>query len=248
MIFINSYINDYYNQIINILSNPIYNISTKRLYYIQKLFKATNIYHINNKASMITIPLRDYTNNYYSSITIKNSPQVIDVPPIYFINSFIALSPILVLNSDLSNILDWTIIHELSHLFSIGKYILIKNKYNFTNQLIHHTFGINNYLYQIEKNELKILSSEKHNGMNELITDFITWHFMQTIYNAEITPIYKGIESFYNFITNNCIKYNTVEKFIGWYFSGNTKQIKKYLLNDILNDYEQLYSNLETYH
>ena len=226
------------------LSNPLYNISDTRISYIQKIVQHTKIYNTNNITQTLTLPLNDYTNTCYGSITTKNIPQVIDIPPLFFYNSFIDIAPILVLPTEHSNIIDWTIIHELTHLFSIGQYVPYKNKCNTANQFIYHSSGINQYLYQIENNELNIHRSEKNNGLNELVTDFITWQLAQTIYNSEIEPIYNGIELFHKFIVNELAFYS-IQEFIGWYFSGNIIKIKQSLLNKSYKSFDDFYFYLE---
>ena len=230
--------------ILSVLIDPIYNISDTRISYIQKLINVTNIYNIDCSSSTLSLPLVDYNNNYYGSITAKNTPQVIDIPPIIFNNYFINISPILVITNQQTNDFDWTTLHEIVHLFSIGRYIISKS-YNSDTQSVYHTFGINQYKYNIKNNNLQVHWCEKHNGLNELITDYITWQLVQIIYKSEIQPNYTGIQLLQKFITTELNFNNCIQEFVGWYFSGNIIKIKQSLLNKKFKSFEEFYFYLE---
>lgn len=187
----------------------------------------------------------DKSNSYISVYDtdrkfIKNKfilPQncTIDYTPI-FLNNTVLLRPSICIfycsNSSLE-ILIKNVIHEICHLYTIGKYI-------FDGDYCYHTFGINKYIYKVNNQKLYLVNSENFNTLNELINEYITFYFCENIIQLNSRK-YNLLKLFFKFIKENNIDNDLLIKY---YFSNDTDSLKKILLNDNFHSF----SDLEMYY
>lgn len=230
--------------ILTILKDPSYHISEAQFSHMKMLAKSTVVYHTKKSESQLVVTLRSNKHDKLGSYIAKNIPQVIDTPPIYLNQKLYQVSPILILPSEENASADWTVLHELCHLFSIGTYGRIRTNPRCAD-IYYHRFGINEYRYTVTGSGLKCFQCNQNNGLNELVNDFVTWHILQRLYQKEIKPIYKGIIRFHDYLKQYCSPEIQEQDFIGWYFTGNVAHIQTYLLNKKYEDYQSLYLALE---
>jgi len=213
-----------------------FSLSFLQIYNVIKIFCKSVIYNIDEMQpeKEYELIICDRSHKYYDLISVKNYPQVIDIAPIYKNKKVFEFAPVLLLNFDEQSINSWCTFHELCHLFSIGTYIKTENR-------IIHRFGINEYVYAVNDNELILIFSDEHNGMNELINDFVVWRIMQFVYKGNIEVKYNLIRKLFFYIKKFCNENVSVETFVKWYFEGKTAQTKDFLLNQRFDSYEELY-------
>ena len=216
--------------IINILKQEKYKISKSRINYMQTVLEKSVVfdvkYIVNEK-----VPLLDIHQNCYGSIEVLNIPQVIDVPPVCLNNRVVEMSPIMILDIYKIKENTWSVLHEICHLLTIGKY-------TYGDDCIYHKFGINEYEYN--KTNMLLIKRDENSRMNELINDYVVWRLMETLYGHKVEPIYIGIKKFSKYLENRCKENFDENCFIGWYFSGNIPKIKKILFDINYKSYDDI--------
>ena len=122
----------------------------------------------------------------------------------------------------------------MCHLLSIGPYIQDER------HCWHHHFGILEYDYQSSGKQLVQTFSQGHVGINELITDYITWKIINCVFRSE-APLYSGIERFKQYL-ESCCSTEEIYMLAGGYFSGNTSRVQEILFCQAYDSYNSLYS------
>ena len=218
-------------RVIEILKSPIYKIPVCRIQHMEFLVEHMVIIQANSTTENQTITLFDYQKRPVGSISIHSVSQIIDVPPIFNNGEQINIIPTLVLTENADS---KTILHEICHLLSISSYIQSKDYF------LYHCFGICEFSYisRDQKTESQILSG--HEGVNEILTDYMAWYFMNLLYN-EALPFYTGTIRFGKYLATLWRDDVTTETLVGWYFSGNITDISRFLLNSRYKNYNFLY-------
>lgn len=221
-------------QIIGLLSEACFNVSQDRIAEIKYVADKARIclFEKNDSCSFETLklPLYTYNGEYIKEIKVNKENQTVDIVPIVYNGSLAEIVPCVVLSDDAS---DWTIIHELCHLLSVGKYISVDDCF-------FHTYGIFEYQYKVCQGSLKQISCMGHVGVNEILNDYITWYFIGRI-KGDFKPRYRGLYEFDNYIKSMKID---KEKLIGYYFEGNIEKIKRHLLGSRFESYKSFYEKI----
>lgn len=232
LILMKKTINHCFNIVMNVLHNSAYNLKESNLSQMSNMFANASIYITDSTEKTLTVPIFDNNNNLLHNIETTSISQIIDYIPSNINERTIAPITILIISQ---NCTLWTIIHELCHLLSTEPCYQIDSKH------ILHRCGINTFLYAIKNGRLLLKSTNGHNGINELITDYITWHLLCIIFNQQIPTIYNGIDHFHSYVKKQCTGNVSIEQFIGWYFSGETKKMDDLLTNRKTITYETLH-------
>ena len=227
-----------HKEILKILQKPDYQITENTILKMHSIFDNVFLHITQSTSSNLSIPIVDKNKSTITTIETINLSQVIDCPPIIRNGKVIQSKVTAVFSKHNCNL--WTIVHELCHLLSTGPYYQIDS-----NHFLHHC-GINTFLYAIKNGQLLLKSTKGHNGINELITDYITWHLLCIFHDQQIPAIYNGIDQFHSYLAKQCHGNVTVEQFIGWYFSGETKKMNDLLTNQQTISYETLHRILHT--
>lgn len=216
--------------IINILKDEKYKIASSRIAYMHNLIESCRLIEVKHIVDD-RVTLLDKEQNYYCSIEVLSIPQVIDVPLVCLNNTIIEISPIMILDICELQELSWSVVHEMCHLLSIGQY-------TYLDDCIHHCFGINEYQYS--KSDMILIKSNENNCINELITDYVVWRLLETLYGHKIEPIYEGVKKFSEYLENRYKEDSNQECFIGWYFSGEVSKIKRILFDVNYKSYDDI--------
>ena len=221
-------------QIISILHDVRYGIPSQRLHFMKTLANRTAVLRIEKTLADYPVELFDELGNSAGVLPVKSISQVIDAPPIWSGNSWRNVVPTVILAGQSSQTLLWTTIHEMCHLLSIGPYIQDER------HCWHHHFGILEYDYQSSCKQLVQTFSQGHVGINELITDYITWKIINCVFRSE-APLYSGIERFKQYL-ESCCSTEEIYMLAGGYFSGNTSRVQEILFCQAYDSYNSLYS------
>jgi hypothetical protein len=232
---------DLCTQFLNILHRFDYQIPKQRLRQMTTLVQKADVYHVDYTEAEIIVDFHDTSGNILGNIHTTSIPQVIDSPPKWIAGRWCDVTPIVLIASAERRNSVWTEAHELCHLLSIGPY----NKA--ISQYWHHTFGIFNYLYHETRGALEQVTATGHDGINELMNDYVTWKLLQII-QGPVEPPYLGVKQFTSYIENCGSIGVKPEHFIGWYFSGNTANLQEILLVPHYTDFNELYEALRYKH
>lgn len=218
------------SRVLDILKSRVYRVPAYRLQEMELLARHTTVYRLRKTPETQNITAYDYNRHPVGSVSIRSVPQVIDAPPIFQDGKRIDISPALVL---VENASDWTLLHEICHLLSIGPYLpLEENRF-------YHYFGIREFSYKLRNGKLERVTSGGHNGTNELLTDYAAWHFMRLLC-GDALPFYFSTERFGRYAEALFQGDASPETLIGWYFSGNASAVSEFLLGGGYADYESL--------
>ena len=142
-------------------------------------------------------------------------PQTIDFPPVIRNGNLIRLKPVVLVNDNCDIRSTWVTVHEFCHLLAIGPYELIGDG------TIRHTAGLMSYVYEsCEYGQVKgtAVGDEKQ---NELFNDFVTWHFMERLFEGEaLPPRREALYLFRKRIEGYCGSDASFLSMIGQYFDG----------------------------
>lgn len=221
----------------NLLNYHLDNVEIQRIFDI---YVNNDIYFFDGSDSNDNyISVYDSNGNFIKNKFISPRSCTLDYIPIC-LNDIILLRPSICIfscsNSSLE-ILIKDIIHEICHLYTIGKYI-------FDGDYCYHTFGINKYIYKINNQKLYLVNSENFNTLNELINEYITFYFCENIIQLDSRK-YNLLKLFSKFIKENNVDNDLLIKY---YFSNDTDSLKKILLNDNFHSFSDLemYYNLNS--
>ena len=187
-----------------------YGLSDKEIYYLNSL-KKVDIYSVSTVPDIIV--LKNSNNEDVALYRIElSSPKVIDPIPILNNQILFELSPVMIIPDRCDSIYDkWVIMHEVCHLLSLGKYINIDN-------IVFHSFGINQYIYD---KQMKLIKCNINKVHNEILNDAIVWYFLELIEQRQINP--KN-----SYISSQCQKIKRridIKQIIGLYFSHKSQEL-----------------------
>lgn len=232
----NRIIEELFSWILGVLKEQEYCISEQTFEHIKVLSKQKRFYYSKDNSTEVIIPAEDYFGRKFGNIKLINISQTVDIPPVLLGNSLIDIVPVVLIRETTSPRINWTIIHEIVHLLSIGPYIQLENGY------YHHHFGMNEYLYTIQDGQLVQIQQKQHNDVNELITDLITWHLLRKRY-INISALYDGLKNFGEYVKAQSNSSHTFFNLVNWYFTGNSAAIDRFLLGSSYSDYGQLFAD-----
>lgn len=233
-------IDELFFQFIDILKQSEYAISSKHIQRLSNIYSNRQIHIIAEKCDCNQILLFDLADNPLCSIPVQNKSQILDIPPFWNGKGWTAIKPVIVYNlSKDDKILNWITAHEIVHYLSIGHYLQTENN------RWEHFLGINKIVYKVEDSMLKRIDCESVicNRFNEFFTDYTAWHLMKKL-NGYIPPLYDSLQYFDDFLKTNCSTAVTDSILIGWYLSGMNDEMKKYLLGDEYNNFDEFCMNI----
>ena len=202
------------SSIINLLkSDEEYNLNDSDIFRLMNLSKS-DIYSLNEIDEQVKI--HDVTAQEYSLFRTRSGiPQTIDPIPYMHNNNIIHLKPIIIIPEFANTIKKKFIItHEICHLFSISEY-----KLDPLNKVYHHSFGINEYIYDCNMN---LLSSNCNNRKNEIINNAISYSFIKIIENVN-----SPLDVYFDLCSYIIAEKNNIKSLIGAYFSGDIEYCHK---------------------
>lgn len=214
------------SQLIERVMQPEFGIP---MYAIERLWTLDNrvkIIHI--RSSKEEIRLRLPGGGWVYTLGIS---QVIDVPPAHWTGSQCEGSILLILADEDEPLSEWTMIHELCHLMSIGPYEKVKTGWR-------HSYGINEFIYQ-QKNGQMICQARQQDAINELMTDLAVWILMKDREIAAEAP-YRGLELFADYAKACVPGPHPLEMLVGSYVSGKSECIHRWLLGAKWKSYDAL--------
>ena len=219
-----------YDQLFDLFDSKKLEIPENQIALKRHMAESAKIYYLdwNKSSKSFLLPLYNKNGDVVSHISVKWMSQTVDALPIIKDECIEQTIPSVVLIQSADN---WTIAHEICHLFSIGNYLQIDE------QNIIHQFGMNYYHYNMAKDHLEVTYSVKHTGINELVTDFMAWHLLKKIF-GDIVPKYDGLFVFESYITSIQL---SVENLMQAYFFGKTEILRQCLVNNQIQSYNDLY-------
>lgn len=228
-----------FTYILPLLGNRQYAISEACCRRMEFLFEHRLVYHMDKLYKESGFSVRDVFGNKLGRFCVSRcASQTVDIPPIHCDSGWAYPLPLIILSKDADGQEPqaWTIAHEIVHFLSIGPYVRIGE-----NICAHH-FGTNEYTYQIRDNILTLVKENHHDGINELITDYIVWILLREICGFA-SPPYNGVLAFDGYMESRSVSIGRYD-LVRWYFQGETRKIKDFLLGTEFTDYDELCKSL----
>ncbi len=154
--------------------------------FINKILSSNIIFFDRDKDDYIRIPVIS-NDTLMSEVSVEKNNKTIDFVPLYYQSQIVKIKPVVLLDNFASQ---FSVIHELCHLLSIGDYYI-------SGENIMHSYGILSYKYAITDD--KVLLTDVYGSVieNEKITNNITEMIIDYMGHRSICEINKKILSEY---------------------------------------------------
>lgn len=228
----------------NITLSSAYNLTRKQYDYLCFLLQSVHVYWLDATLAPMNISFKEKTGRTVFQKSVKCCPQVIDAVPICENGMLQYVCPVMILGDSMfwgGNQVDevWVTIHEFCHLLSIGPYVLCESA-KIERKQWRHTYGINEYTYEIDAGYLRTRNFNGSIRINEWVNEYVTGHFAYLM-NVQRSISRRSQKYFNEFVLQTCASADIGQaEFIGLYFSGRTRDIKNILLSDRFINYDEL--------